>query len=93
MVRHSALAHQFPGEPPPQQRLAEQKLRADREAENVALDVDVVSAHAALMSDRPHRRNILDPEYNAVGVSVICSGRQIYVTEDFARLLPERSRP
>lgn len=88
MVRDSALSHQLPGEPPPQQRFENARLPFDREGENVALDMDVASAHEALMADPPHRRNILDPAYNVVGVAVICHGRQIFVTEDFARRLP-----
>ena len=38
------------------------------------------------MDDPNHHDNILSPNYNAVGVSVISSGGQVYVTEDFARL-------
>jgi uncharacterized protein YkwD len=38
------------------------------------------------MDDPAHHDNILNSNYNAVGVSVIRSGGQVYVTEDFARL-------
>ncbi len=93
MVQHGALSHQFPGESPLQDRFADQSLPSDREAENVDLDHTVPMAHDALMHSAPHRRNILDPDYNAVGVGVIRSGAEIYVTEDFARRLPEMSEP
>jgi uncharacterized protein YkwD len=46
----------------------------------------VPSAHKGLMDDRDHHDNILNPNYNAVGVCVIRSGGQLYVTEDFAHL-------
>jgi uncharacterized protein YkwD len=38
------------------------------------------------MDDPDHRDNILNPDYNAVGVCVIRSGGQLYVTEDFTHL-------
>jgi len=93
MVQHQALSHQFSGEPGLQQRFANEGLPSDREAENVDLDQDAASAHQALMHSPPHRQNILDPDYNVVGVGVIRKGENIYVTEDFARRLPEMSEP
>lgn len=91
MVQHRALSHQFPGEPGLQQRFANEGLPSDREGENVDLDQDAESAHEELMHSPPHRRNILDPDYNVVGVGVIRKGENIYTTEDFARRLPEIS--
>lgn len=91
MVQHGALSHQFPGEPGLQQRFANEGLPSDREGENVDLDQDPDSAHEELMHSPPHRRNILDPDYNVVGVGVIRKGENIYTTEDFARRLPEMS--
>jgi len=93
MVRNGDLSHQFPGEPPLQNRFADKGLPSDREGENVDLDQNAVAAHEALMHSPPHRRNILDPDYNVVGVGVLQSGPEIYVTEDFARRLPELSEP
>ncbi len=40
-----------------------------------------------------HRRNLLDPDYNVVGVGILRRGGNIYVTEDFARRLSEYSEP
>lgn len=91
MVEHRALSHQFPGEPALQQRFANEGLPSDREGENVDLDQDADSAHDELMHSPPHKRNILDPDYNVVGVGVIRKGENIYTTEDFARRLPEVS--
>jgi hypothetical protein len=36
-----------------------------------------------------HRANILDAEYNAVGIGVVRTAKEIFVTQDFARRLPE----
>lgn len=93
MVQHRALSHQFSGEPPLQDRVAAENFPSDRLAENVDLDVETASAHQALMHSPPHRRNILDPDYNTIGIGVIRYGENIYVTEDFGRRLPEMSEP
>ena len=93
MVQHRALSHQFAGEPPLQNRIAAEGLPSDRLAENIAVNQEPVSAHDALMHSPPHRRNILDPDYNTVGIGVVRQGENIYVTEDFARRLPEMSEP
>jgi uncharacterized protein YkwD len=93
MVQQSTLAHQFPGEPLPQDRVAAEGLASDQQGENVDLNQTITGAHDALMRSPPHRANILNPEYNAVGVGVIRRGADIWVTEDFARRLPQLSEP
>lgn len=93
MVQQSTLAHQLPGEPLPQDRIAAEGLASDQQAENVDLNQTIAGAHDALMRSPPHRANILNPEYNAVGVGVIRRGADIWVTEDFARRLPQLSEP
>jgi len=91
LVQHAALSHQFVGEPTLDVRLADERLRSDRQAENVAQEMDVAGVHAVLMNSPPHRANILSPKYNAVGVGVMQSGDKVYVTEDFAHRLPDYS--
>ena len=93
MVKHKALSHQFDDEESLQLRTAEENIRFDRQAENVALEMDVTGAHAILMNSPPHRANILSPDYNAIGVGVMRSGDEVYVTEDFAHRLPDYSQP
>jgi uncharacterized protein YkwD len=91
MVQHNELTHQFAGEPSLQVRVANEGLRSDRQAENVGLEMDVPRAHAMLMNSPPHRANILNADYNAVGIGVIQVGDQFYVTEDFAHRLADYS--
>lgn len=93
MAARGAISHRFADEPAIPARFAAENFPSDRQGENVALDQDAGSAHRELMHSPPHRENILDPDYNAIGVGVIRSGRDIYVTEDFARRLPEMSEP
>ena len=91
MADKMTLSHQFGGEPGLQQRIATTALRFNFSGENVAYDADALQAHSGLMHSPPHRENILSPNFNAVGIGVVRQGTMIYVTEDFARRLPEVS--
>ena len=85
MTQHKELEHQYSGEEALPLRIANENIRTDKQGENIALDVDAPGAHIALMHSPGHRANIMNPDYNAVGVGVINTGHEIYVTEDFAR--------
>jgi len=39
-----------------------------------------------LMNDPEHSAIILNPNFNSVGVGIVCSADQLYVTEDFAQV-------
>lgn len=91
LVKHKVLSHRYDDEESLEVRIADENLRSDRQAENVALDMDVAAAHANLMISPPHRASILSSKYNAVGVGVLHSGDEVYVTEDFAHRLPDYS--
>lgn len=91
LAEHKTLSHQFPGELSLPKRLAAKFLRFNRDAENVAFDTGVQSAHEGLMNSPPHRANILDDKLNTIGVGVVKRGEYIYVTEDFATRLPDLS--
>jgi uncharacterized protein YkwD len=92
MAQDSVTAHQLEGEPPLPTRITNEGLPADGVSENIAsTNRNILTAHDGLMHSAPHRRTILDPHYDAIGVGVIRDGDDIYVTEDFARKLPEYS--
>jgi len=91
MVQHLALSHQFDGEPPPQTRFSNVGVPSDSSSENIALNQSIPGAHDALMHSPPHRAAILDPNFNVVGVGVLQTDEGFFVTEDFARKLPEMS--
>ena len=93
MAEQKALSHQFDGEPTLVVRFADENLRSDRQAENIGLSKDVPSAHQGFMHSPAHRANILNSDYNAVGVAVLRSGDHVYVTEDFAHRLTAYSEP
>jgi uncharacterized protein YkwD len=87
LAAHKTASHQFEGEAPPDVRLANQNLSADQLGENTAVGPDLLSAHKGLMNDPDHRDVVLNPNYNSIGVCVVKSGGQVFVTEDFAHLL------
>lgn len=91
MAQHMALSHQFDGEPPPQTRFSNEGLPSNSSSENVALNQSIPGAHDALMHSPPHRAAILDPNYNVLGIGVLQTDEGFFVTEDFARKLPEMS--
>lgn len=85
--QHRQLSHQFAGEPDLQERVGSTDVRFNSVAENVAMAPDVETAHAGLMESPGHRANILSPAYNAIGISIIQHGRELFVTQDFAHIL------
>src|ERR1051326_3565691 len=84
---HQDLSHQFAGEPPLQQRIGATGLRFNSVAENVAEAPEVEVAHKGLMNSPGHRANILNRDYNVMGIAIVQHGSQLFVTQDFAHLL------
>jgi hypothetical protein len=91
LADNAALSHRFPGEAQLDQRVGATGARFNAVAENVALADTTEEAHLALMNSPGHRANILNPEYNAVGIAVVQRGRILYIAQDFARVLPAYS--
>ncbi len=87
MDENQDLSHQFAGEPLLQERAGATGARFNSVAENVAEAPDVATAHQGLMHSPGHRTNILNPEYNAVGIAIVQHGQQLFITQDFAHIL------
>jgi uncharacterized protein YkwD len=86
------ISHQFDGEASLPHRLAATtQLQLEQEGENVALDYDAEHGHQHLMLSAPHRRNLLNPAYNVVGLGVVRSGDRLYIVQDFGSALPKYS--
>lgn len=84
MAAQKHIAHQFPGEPSPSDRIAAgSNLHLQRTGENVAVAPNVEDAHEALMASPPHRDNLLSPKFNVAGFGVFHQGHVIYVAQDF----------
>ncbi|HET6842451.1 MAG TPA: CAP domain-containing protein [Candidatus Angelobacter sp.] len=91
LSEHERLSHQYPGEPEMGERIAATGLRFNVAGENVAYAPTVEIAHEDLMASPPHRANILNSKYNALGLAVIVRGKQMYVAQNFAHVIPEYS--
>jgi hypothetical protein len=85
------LSHEFGAEPRFDRRLALAGAAFDTSGENVAFNQTADGAHRGLMASPPHRKNILNPEFNAVGIGVVRTGNDIWVTQDFAREFEQQS--
>lgn len=91
MAQMNQLSHQFPGEPPVQDRARQTGARFSMIAENVAQGPTVSGLHTQWMNSPPHRANLLDPDLNAVGISVVQSGNMLFAVEDFSTAVPTLS--
>lgn len=89
MLRNRSLSHQFPGEAGLSERVSRVKVPLDRLSENVTMHLTAEGAHKAFMGSPRHRANIVNSEYDAVGIAVLCDSDWLYVVEDFAHLIPE----
>lgn len=84
MARQSDLSHDYPGEPDLLARAREAGVHFRTLAENIANGWSAEQVNTAWMHSPPHRRNILDPRLNALGVAVVQRGSRLYAVEDFA---------
>jgi hypothetical protein len=85
MASRGSISHQYPGEA----ELAERGRRAGAKfseiAENVAEAPTAIRIHDAWMNSPGHRANLLDPQVDAVGISVLRWDGQLYAVQDFER--------
>jgi len=91
MARNDSVVHQLPDEEPLMLRVSEENVRCDRDAENIAMGGNVAETHSLVMNSPPHRANVLNPQFNSVGIGIVQDGELTYVTEDFAHALPNYS--
>src|ERR1051326_5861136 len=87
VIARDELSHQFPGEPPLGERVGVTGLRFNAAGENLAYAPTVEEVHKGLMNSPPHRANILDPKYNAIGISIVKKNDELYVVQNFAHVL------
>jgi uncharacterized protein YkwD len=79
------LSHEFGGEPPFYRRLALAGASFDLSGENVAFSQSGERVHRSLMASPPHRANILNRDFTSIGIGVVRTGNDIWVTQDFTR--------
>jgi hypothetical protein len=91
MAQRNTLSHQFPSEPPIQDRARHAGARFSLIAENVAEGPSIPGLHTQWMNSAPHRANLLDRELNSIGISVVQSGNMYFAVEDFSAAVPSAS--
>jgi hypothetical protein len=84
MSKQGRLSHQFDGEPELLQRLTVHAVRVDAASENVVYDVSAKGAHEAFLKSPRHTQNMLNAEYDSIGIAVVNDNGILYVVEDFA---------
>ena len=85
MANANDISHQFAGEPELGARAAAAGAKFSAVAENVAEAPTVMWMHDGWMKSPGHRANLLDPNLDAVGISVVRRGNQLYAAQDFSR--------
>ena len=92
MAETNKLSHVLPGEASVADRLASTGLHFNRSGENVGYNSDFNGLHSGWMHSPPHRENILNPNYNLVGIGVARGEDGVYfATQDFAHGTVERT--
>ena len=87
MADRADISHGFDGEPDLASRAATAGVRFSLIAENVAEGPDSILIHQMWMESEGHRENLLDPDVNVAGISVIVRDGQLYAVEDFASIV------
>jgi len=87
MSTHREISHQFPGEAALSDRGANAGAHFNLISENVAEAPISSMIHDLWMHSEGHRENLLDPNVNAVGISVVVRDHEYYAVEDFANLV------
>jgi uncharacterized protein YkwD len=84
MADHEGISHEFPGEPDLASRAATAGVHFSIVSENVAEAPEPTVIHDMWMKSEGHRENLLDPDVNVAGISVVVRDHQFYAVEDFA---------
>lgn len=87
MDEEHTLSHQLPGEPDLANREKNAGAMMSAAAENIAIGPVVADIHRGWMHSPGHRRNLLNPIYDSVGIAVLQRGDIFWAVEDFSRSL------
>lgn len=52
--------------------------------ENISKNISVQASHNSLMQSPPHKANILNPDWNRLGLGIIKNGNTYYVSQEFS---------
>ncbi len=87
MAKMRKISHKGSDNSQPHERIRAARIFASRTAENIAGDINIISAHTSLMKSLYHRENILDPEFTHGAAAVYEKNGYLYITEMFIQKL------
>jgi hypothetical protein len=85
MAFYNLVEHQLSGEPDLQVRLTEAGARFGAFAENIAVAPNAGMIHSGWMDSPGHRRNILNPNLNAIGIAAVRGTGGLFAVQDFSQ--------
>lgn len=85
MVQEGPLSHQYPGEPDLTERAAQVGAHFSVLEENLAIGPTAAGVHDQWMNSPGHRRNLLSPDVDRVGIAVIASRGVLYAAAEYSR--------
>jgi len=92
MVAEGPLSHQYRGEPDVSERASMDDAHFSLIEENIAMGSYAAEIHDGWMNSPPHRRNLLNPEIDRVGIAVMMRGRSMYAVADYSKGVAVLSR-
>lgn len=91
MVQEGPIAHRYGGEPDVGGRAAQAGAHFSVIEENVAIGPSAAGIHDEWMHSPGHRRNLLSPEVDHVGIAVIAARGVLYAVADYSRAVARLS--
>jgi len=85
MVAEGPIEHQYRGEADLSERASVAGAHFGLIEENIALGPYPAEIHEGWMNSPGHRRNMLNPDVDMVGIAVIARGGSMYAVEDFSK--------
>lgn len=85
MVAEGPLSHQYPGEPDLAARAAQVDAHFSVLEENLAIGPTAPAVHNQWLNSPGHRRNLLSPDVDRVGIAVIASRGVLYAAAEYSR--------
>jgi len=85
MVSQNLLLHQCLDEPPLDQRAAHAGAKFSMIAENIAVGPNAETIHDGWMHSTGHRKNILNADVTAIGISTMRGSGGLFAVQDFSR--------
>jgi len=89
MASEGPIAHQYAGEPDVSARASQAGAHFSLIEENVAFAPTPAAIHDGWMHSPGHRRNLLNPDVDRVGVAVVAGRDNLYAVADYERAVPE----